>query len=80
MKSGDLTAAIESYRSFVSLDPNLPDAALASLAAADLMFEAGQVEEVPRRVLRQQLGRDWHKLVGDEVAPDSDRSDAYRRR
>ena len=44
-KSGDLTAAIDSYRSFVSLDPNLPEAALASLAAADLMFEAGQVEE-----------------------------------
>ena len=43
-------------------------------------LEAGQVEEVPRRVLRQQLGREWHKLVGDEVAPDSDRSDAYRRR
>ena len=43
-------------------------------------LEAGQVEEVPRRVLRQQLGREWHKLVGDEVAPVSDRSDAYRRR
>jgi len=43
-------------------------------------LEAGQVEEVPRRVLRQQLGREWHKLVGDEVAPDSDRSNAYRRR
>jgi TolA-binding protein len=44
-QSGDLTAAIESYRSFVSLDPNLPEAALASLAAADLMFEAGQVDD-----------------------------------
>ena len=28
-------------------------------------LEAGQVEEVPRRVLRQQLGREWHKLVGE---------------
>ena len=44
-QSGDLTAAIESYRSFVSLDPNRPEAALASLAAADLMFEAGQVDD-----------------------------------
>ena len=43
-------------------------------------LEAGKVEEVPRRVLRQQLGREWHKLVGDKAAPDSDRSDAYRRR
>ena len=31
-------------------------------------LEAGEVEEVPRRVLRQQLGREWHKLVGDEGA------------
>ena len=43
-------------------------------------LEAGQVEEVPRRVLRQQLGREWHKLVGEETAPDSERSDAHRRR
>ena len=43
-------------------------------------LEAGQVEEVPRRVLRQQLRREWHKLVGEETAPDSERSDAHRRR
>ena len=43
-------------------------------------LQAGQVEEVPRRVLRQQLGREWHKLVGEETAPDSERSDAHRRR
>ena len=44
-ESGDLNAAIESYRSFVSLDPNRPEAALASLAAADLMFEAGLIDD-----------------------------------
>ena len=43
-------------------------------------LEDGQVEEVPRRVLRQQLGREWHRLVGEETVPDSERSDAYRRR
>ena len=43
-------------------------------------LDAGQIEEVPRRVLRQQLGREWHKLVGEETTPDSDLSDAHRRR
>ena len=43
-------------------------------------LEAGKVEEVPRRVLRQQLGREWHKLVGDAAAPENERSDAHRRR
>ena len=33
----------------------------------------GKIEEVPRRVLRQQLGKQWHELV-DEDAPSSQRA------
>jgi TolA-binding protein len=43
--SGDSDAAVETYRDFVALDPDRPEAALATLAAADLMFESGRSEE-----------------------------------
>ena len=42
---GDSAAAIETYRAFVALDPNRPEAALATLAAADLMFESNRSDE-----------------------------------
>jgi len=42
---GDAEKAIEAYRSFVALDPDRPEAALATLAAADLMFESSQPDE-----------------------------------
>lgn len=29
-------------------------------------LEEGKIEEVPRRVLRQQLGKQWHELVDEE--------------
>lgn len=44
-KAGDSDAAIDTYRAFVALDPDRPEAALATLAAADLMFESSQSEE-----------------------------------
>jgi TolA-binding protein len=44
-EQGDSDAAIETYRAFVALDPNRPEAALATLAAADLMFESSRSEE-----------------------------------
>ncbi|MGF1530508.1 MAG: tol-pal system YbgF family protein [Puniceicoccaceae bacterium] len=42
---GDAAKAIDAYRSFVALDPDRPEAALATLAAADLMFEDNRAEE-----------------------------------
>lgn len=42
---GDASKAIEAYRSFVALDPERPEAALATLAAADLMFASNRVDE-----------------------------------
>ena len=38
----------------------------------------GKIEEVPRRVLRQQLGKQWHELVDEEATPTerSPRADA----
>ncbi|MFP4261342.1 MAG: tetratricopeptide repeat protein [Opitutales bacterium] len=44
-KTGQTEQAIEAYRSFVALDPDRPEAALATLAAADLMFEASRADE-----------------------------------
>ncbi|MFW2436770.1 MAG: pseudouridine synthase [Parvibaculales bacterium] len=38
-------------------------------------LEEGKIEEVPRRILRQQLGKQWHELI-DEEAPPSGRSEA----
>ncbi len=44
-QSGEARKAIESYRRFVALEPDRPEAALATLSAAELMFETGSVEE-----------------------------------
>jgi len=44
-EAGEDTGAIETYRSFVALDPNRPEAALASLEAARLMFENNRGDE-----------------------------------
>ena len=44
-ESSDSEAAIETYRDFVALDPDRPEAALATLAAADLMFETSRSDE-----------------------------------
>jgi len=38
-------------------------------------LEEGKVEEVPRRILRQQLGKQWHELIDEEASP-SGRSEA----
>ncbi len=32
-------------------------------------LEEGKIEEVPRRVLRQQLGKQWHELIDEEATP-----------
>jgi len=38
-------------------------------------LEEGKIEEVPRRILRQQLGKQWHELIDEEASP-SGRSEA----
>jgi 23S rRNA pseudouridine2605 synthase len=41
-------------------------------------LEEGKIEEVPRRVLRQQLGKQWHELVDEENLKPEDESRPVR--
>jgi len=43
-KNDDPAKAIETYRRFVAIDPDRPESALATLSAAELMFESGEAD------------------------------------
>ena len=81
---GELDAAVETYRSFVALDPDRPEAALATLAAADLMFEAGRDDEgfetLDALVERTRPGviRNKARLTALQQALDLGRTEAAR--
>ena len=43
-------------------------------------LESGKVEEVPRRVLRQQLGKNWQAIVDGTIPKDGDAKGAKPKR
>ena len=80
----NLGDAIDTYREFVALDPNRPEAALATLAAAELMFEDGRDDEgfeaLDALYERQPPGviRNKARLTALQKALDRDMTEAAR--
>lgn len=76
--------AIETYKRFVSLDPNRAEAALATLEAARLMFEADKIDEAFQTLdnlyekQREGILRTKARLMALQEALDRGRTDQAR--